>query len=177
MADIAANTQEELAEDAEDSSEPTGLEETHSESLLPRSLSAQKKHLEIHMKADAAYLKAIEKMGQKYSKHNGPHIKQFAVGDNVSVRMPHIDRANTDLQRLPCIVVEIVGKACTMYRLCCKVGVLNTCYGAGDRVIFTGSFEFEVEPLAHIRFHDQAEAILSGIKHCRRHALVSTGMT
>ena len=85
LADIAANTQEELAEDAEDSSEPTGLEQTHSQSLLPRSLSTQKKHLEIRKKADAAYLKAIEKMGQKYSKHNGHHIKQFAVGDNVSV--------------------------------------------------------------------------------------------
>ncbi|KAL5516079.1 hypothetical protein EMCRGX_G001345 [Ephydatia muelleri] len=48
-------------------------------------------------------------MGQKCSKHNGHHIKQFAVGDNVSVRIPRIDRANTDLQRLPCIVVEIVG--------------------------------------------------------------------
>ena len=85
MGNIAANTQEELAEDAEDSREPTGLEETHSESLLPRSLSTQKKHLEMRKKADAAYLKAIEKMGQKYSKHNGHHIKQFAVGDNVSV--------------------------------------------------------------------------------------------
>ena len=110
---------------AEDTSEPTGLEETHSESLLPRSLSTQKKHLEICKKADAAYLKAIEKMGQKYSKHNGHHIKQFAVGDNVSNRIPRIDRANTDLQRLPCIIVEIVGKACTMYRLCCKVMVLG----------------------------------------------------
>ena len=142
---MAANTQEELAADAEDTSEPTGLEETHSESLLPRSLSTQKKHLEIRKKADAAYLKAIEKMGQKYSKHNGHHIKQFAVGDNVSVRIPRIDRANTDLQRLPCIIVEIVGKACTMYRLCCKVGVLNTCYGAGDLELFTGSFEFATE--------------------------------
>ena len=84
-------------------------------------------------------------MGQKYSKHNRPHIKQFAVGDNVSIRIPRIDRANTDLQRLPCIVVEIVGKACTMYCLCCKVGVLNACYGAGDLELFTGSFEFEVE--------------------------------
>lgn len=146
MADIAANTQEDLAEDAEDSSEPTMPERTDSESLLPRSLSTQKKHLEIRKKADAAYLKAIERMEQKYSKHNGHHIKQFAVGDNVSVRIPRIDRANTDLQRLPCIVVEIVGKACTtMYRLCCKVGVLNTCYGAGDLELFTGSFEFEVE--------------------------------
>ena len=45
----------------------------------------------------------------------------------------------------PCIVAEIVSKACTMYRLCCKVGVLNTCYGAGDLELFTGSFQFEVE--------------------------------
>ena len=84
-------------------------------------------------------------MGQKYSKHNGHHIKKFAVGDSVSVRVPRIDRANTDLQRLPCIVVEIVGKACSMYRLCCKEGVLNTCYSAGDLELFNASFEFAAE--------------------------------
>ena len=64
LEDIAANTQEELAEDVENSSDPTGLEETHSESLLPTFLSTQKKHLEIRKKVDAAYLKAIEKMGK-----------------------------------------------------------------------------------------------------------------
>ncbi|KAL5468856.1 hypothetical protein EMCRGX_G029979 [Ephydatia muelleri] len=119
LEDIAANTQEELADDAN--------------------------HLEIRKKADAAYLKAIEKMGHKYSKHNGHHIQQFAVGDNGSVRILCIDRAKTDLQRLPCIVVEIVGKACIVYHLCCKVGVRNTCYGVGDLELFTGSFEFAVE--------------------------------
>ena len=112
---------------------------------MPRSLSTQKNHLEIRKKADAAYLKAIEKMGHKYSKHNGHHIQQFAVGDNGSVRILCIDRAKTDLQRLPCIVVEIVGKACIVYHLCCKVGVRNTCYGVGDLELFTGSFEFAVE--------------------------------
>ena len=66
----------------EDSSDPTELEEKHSESLLPRSLSTQKKHLETRKKA---YLKAIEKMGQKYSTHNGHHIQQFAAGDNVNI--------------------------------------------------------------------------------------------
>ena len=64
LEDIAANAQEELAEDVENSSDPTGLEETHSETLLPTFLSTQKKHLETHKKADAAYLKAIEKMGK-----------------------------------------------------------------------------------------------------------------
>ena len=32
-----------------------------------------------------------------------------------------------------------------MYRLCCKVGVLNGCYGVGDLELFTGSFELAVE--------------------------------
>ena len=112
---------------------------------MPRSLSTQKNHLEIHKKADAAYLKAMETIGHKYSKHNGHHIQQFAVGDNGSVRILCIDRAKTDLQCLPCIVVEIVDKACIVYHLCCKVGVRNTCYGVGDLELFTGSFEFAVE--------------------------------
>ncbi|KAL5516751.1 hypothetical protein EMCRGX_G002158 [Ephydatia muelleri] len=139
---IAANTEEELPEDAEDSG---GFEEIRSESSLPRSLGTKKIHLEIRNKADASYLKSIERMGQKYSKHNGNHIKKFAVGDSVSVRVPRIDRANTDLERLPCIVVEIVGKACSMYRLCCKEGVLKTCYSAGDLELFNASFEFAAE--------------------------------
>ncbi|KAL5497573.1 hypothetical protein EMCRGX_G014069 [Ephydatia muelleri] len=52
LEDIAAYTQEELAEDVENSSDPTGLEETHSESLLPTFLSTQKKHLEIRRSAE-----------------------------------------------------------------------------------------------------------------------------
>ena len=58
-------------------------------------------------KADAAYLKKknLEKKKLKYSKQNGHHIEQFSVRDSVSVRVPRIDRTNTDVQRLSCALL------------------------------------------------------------------------
>ena len=58
----------------------------------------------------------------------------------MSVRIPRIDRTSTDLQRMPCIVVEAVGKAQAVYCLRCKGGALNACYQAADLEPFEGSF-------------------------------------
>ena len=71
---IAANTEEELPEDAEDSG---GFEEIRSESSLPRSLGTQKKHLEIRNKADASYLKSIERMGKSIRSTTGTTLKSL----------------------------------------------------------------------------------------------------
>ena len=40
---------------------------------------------------------------------------------------------------LPCIIVQVVGKTCAMYRLLCKSGVLNKCYSACDLEFFEGN--------------------------------------
>ena len=69
-------------------------------------------------------------MKQKHAKHVKMH--QFAVGEYASLQIPRVDRASTDLQRLPCVIIEVVGKAQAMYHLCCKSGVLRTCFHAGE---------------------------------------------
>ena len=48
-------------------------------------------------------------MKLKYEKQH--KVKEFRVGEYVSVLVPQIDRASTDLQRLPCVVVEVIRKA------------------------------------------------------------------
>ena len=44
-------------------------------------------------------------MANKYNKKN--KVVRFSEGEAVSVRIPRIDRSNSDLPRLPCVVVEV----------------------------------------------------------------------
>ena len=44
-------------------------------------------------------------------------VKSFGVGDKVSVRIPRIDRTCSDLLRLPCHIVEVLGGVQGVYRL------------------------------------------------------------
>ena len=54
------------------------------------------------------------------------------MGESVGLEIPRIDRTATDVHRLPCATVQVVGKAQDMYRLRCSSGVLNKCYQADD---------------------------------------------
>ena len=66
---------------------------------------------------------------------------KYKIGDYVSARIPRIDRASTDLQRLPCVVVGIIGKAQQLYRLRCKDGVLKSCLPASELELYEGKFK------------------------------------
>ncbi len=46
-------------------------------------------------------------------------VKNFAVGEVVSVRILRIDRTSSDLPRLPRIVVQLKGEAKHLHRLRC----------------------------------------------------------
>ena len=81
-------------------------------------------------------------MKEKYAKKTKIH--DFRVGEYASVRIPRIDRAATDLQRLPCIIVEVIGKAQCMYRLRCRYGVLRSCFHAGDLEPFSGTYNISL---------------------------------
>ena len=94
----------------------------------------------------------------------------FVIGESVSLRIPSIDRASSDLSCLPCVVVDIVGGGQSLYRLrydianqlyyfcvllvnsasnvfnCrCQHGVLNVCYTAGELERYNGSVICAVE--------------------------------
>ena len=59
--------------------------------------------------------KNLDKIADRYNKRK--RVMQFKIGDIVSVRIPRIDRINSDYSRLPSIIVEVIGKANSLYRL------------------------------------------------------------
>lgn len=68
--------------------------------------------LQVRSIADQNYLKAANRMANRYNKAN--NVACFSAGDCVSVRIPRIDRTSSDLPRLPCVVVEVTHN---LYRL------------------------------------------------------------
>ena len=110
---------------------------------LQKPLATMAKHLNVRQKADAAYHESAERMKRKYAKRTNIHT--FGVGEYASLRIPRIDRAATDLQRLPCVIVQVIGKAQAMYRLRCKYGVLSTCFHAGNLESFSGTYNISVD--------------------------------
>ena len=108
-----------------------------------RVLATTEKHLPVCQIADKEYLKNANRMMAIY---NLKHIViELHVGDCVTVRIPRIDWASTDPNRLLCIIVQVIGTACAMYRLWCKSEVLNKCYSACDLEFFEGNFCLSVK--------------------------------
>ena len=71
------------------------------------SLSSQ-----VRQAADVKYLAAAQRMANCYNRKKC--VKSFGVGDKVPVRISRIDRTCSDLLRLPCCIVEVLGG---VYRL------------------------------------------------------------
>ena len=71
--------------------------------------------VQVRVKADRKYLKAARKMAERYNKQR--NVQTFTVGSKISVRIPRIDRASSDLPRLPCVIVEVLGGVQHLYRL------------------------------------------------------------
>ena len=92
------------------------------------------KHLQARIKADKHYRSNAERMKNRYL--HCTNVTQFEVGNLVSVRIPKIDRARTDIRRLPCIVVQKTGKKHIFYRLRCVHGVLKSCYQESDLELY-----------------------------------------
>ena len=60
------------------------------------------------------FMKAATKMANRYNARNAAKFKK---GDLVTIRILKIDRTCTDMPRLPCVVVEVHGKAQESYHL------------------------------------------------------------
>ena len=80
-------------------------------------------------------------MAERYNKKT----KTFQPGEKVAVRIPRIDRACTDLHRLPCIIVQRQGKTHYLYRLRCRHGVLDTLYRENELEEYSGSVQVEAK--------------------------------
>ena len=80
-------------------------------------LASTEKHKKLREEADKRYRANAEKMQLKYCKGKRKKVRLFCPGNFVSVRIPRIDHASTDRHRLPCVVVERLGKVHHLYRL------------------------------------------------------------
>ena len=80
-------------------------------------LSTTEKHKPLRLKADKMYRRNAERMQLKYSKAKRKKICILSVGNFVSVKIPRIDRTSADLHRVPCVVVEVLGKEYHLYLL------------------------------------------------------------
>ena len=85
--------------------------------LNPNRLGNSEKHLSLRKEADTRYRLNAERMRMKYCKARRKKVMTFECGDFVSVKIPRIDRTSTDFHRLPCVVVEVMGKVHLLYRL------------------------------------------------------------
>ena len=84
-------------------------------------------------------------MVKRYSKRNKRKIVEFSVGDNVSVKVPRIDRTRTDAPRLPCVVINISGNDTKNYKLLSRHGAIERRYRAGDLQKFAGTFNINID--------------------------------
>ena len=94
-----------------------------------------------------------------YSKRKHHKVEQFAIGDNVSIRIPRRDRASTDLRCIPCVVVAISGLNRHLYRLCTKHGVLKDCLSESELEHFSGKVDVGMggwESDAHLSLRELA---------------------
>ena len=73
-------------------------------------LSTTEKHKLLHLQAVKMYRRNAERMQLKYSKAKRKKIRTFSVSNFVSVKISRTDRTSTYLHRVPCIVVEVLGK-------------------------------------------------------------------
>ena len=63
-------------------------------------------------------------MKLKYAKRKRLQFVDFAVGDNVAVKIPPHDRRKCEVNRLPAVVVLKRGQINPKYKLACKFGTL-----------------------------------------------------
>ena len=75
-----------------------------------------RKHLKFHLEADQKYQQNAERIQMKYCKSKHRKVKNFKLDDFVSIKIPRIDRASTDIHRLLCEVIERLG---LMHHLYC----------------------------------------------------------
>ena len=73
------------------------------------SLSSQ-----VRQAAYIKYLTVAQRMANRYNRKKC--VKSFGVRDKVSVRIPRIDRTCSDLLRLLCRIVEVLGGVQGVYR-------------------------------------------------------------
>jgi hypothetical protein len=108
-----------------------------------QTLATSVKHQPIRQMADRKYIKAAKSMADRYNRKR--KLELFEVGDKVALKIPRIDRASSDMPRLPCIVVKVSGHAQGLYRLRSEHGILKNCFPSNELERYTGPLNCAVE--------------------------------
>ena len=87
-----------------------------------------------------------EKMSiKKYAKRKRLQFVDFAVGDNVAVKIPPQERGKCEVNRLPAVVVLKRGQMNPKYKLACQFGTLESLFAASSLIPFPGPVSLSVE--------------------------------
>ena len=73
-----------------------------------------------------------EKMKEKHSKRKRIRVVNFSIGENVSVKVPEIDRDKSDPERVPGVVVSVTGSVQPKYQVLTAHGAIKD--------VFTSSY-------------------------------------
>eukprot|EP00731_Ephydatia_muelleri_P009747 Em0005g333a len=77
--------------------------------------------------------------GSEVQKKKGVKTQVFSVGDKVTIGIPKMDRAKTDIPRLPCEITEVFGDKVKTYRLGTMFGTIKGNFRGGDLQSYDGS--------------------------------------
>ena len=78
-------------------------------------------------------------MAVKYNKKKGVKTQVFSVGDKVTIGIPKMDQATTDMPRLPCEITEVFGDKVKTYMLGTMFGTIKGKFCGGDLQSYNGS--------------------------------------
>lgn len=78
------------------------------------------------------------RMKNKYSKRKRVKVEDFTMGQEVSVKIPKIDRGSTDMTRLPAVIVRKSSSSLPVYKLLTKYGTLKNSYTASNLMAYPG---------------------------------------
>ena len=78
-------------------------------------------------------------MAVKYNKKKGVKTQVFSVGDKVTIGIPKMDQAKTDMPRLPCEITEVFGDKVKTNMLGTMFGTIKGKFCGGDLQSYNGS--------------------------------------
>ena len=84
-------------------------------------------------------LSNAEKMKDRYRKRKRIKVESFKLYDEVSVRIPKLDRHKSELLRLPALIVILKGTRQPMYKLACEHGTIDGYFTASDLKSYPGT--------------------------------------
>ena len=113
--------------------------ESESESECEKSIEKKRRLLNLNKEKNA------EMMIRKHDHKRNKKTREFKVGDNVTVKIPRIDRSGTDLKRLPGKVCKISDHKQKFYHVLTQWGILNDKYQEGNLEPFSGLVDVNLE--------------------------------